>query len=114
MVAPLAAGVARILMGAAEAGGVSLGPELTGLARAALIPLAESGIEIPEEAIAQTEVTIPVSSSAIRSISYHAAGIITVEFVRDGAKYDYPATEADFIAFLAAPSKGQWFNEHLR
>src|SRR5262245_30509568 len=106
MVAVLGRGVAAILMGAAEAGGETIGTELSTLARLAL------GESVGEEP-GQSQITIPVSSEAIRAIGYHAAGIITVDFHRGGS-YDYPGTEDMFIAFLAAPSKGRWFSEHLR
>jgi KTSC domain len=67
------------------------------------------GIDISEKGL-----TVPVSSSCISSIGY-SEGIITVEFKRGGDKsYDYPGTEEEFVAFVAASSKGEWFNAHLR
>src|SRR5215475_2330986 len=104
MVAPLAAGIATALRVAAAGEEVTIGSQL----RYAFFG---TEFEFPE---GQAEITIPVSSEAIRSITYHAAGIITVVFARDGSSYDYPGTEEEFIAFALAPSKGRWFNEHLR
>lgn len=104
MVVPvLAAGAARILAAEAAAGGEVLSSRLLALAR----PF--GGEAKPED----VEINIPVASTAIRSIGYKVGGIITVEFVRGGT-YDYMGDESQFIAFLMAPSKGQWFNEHFR
>lgn len=105
MVAPLVAGAAaamRIL--AVQTGRVAIGAELGAVAE-------EFGAEHLAEG--DMEVTVPVASSAIRSIGYHAAGIITVNFIRGGS-YDYPGTEELFIAFVSAPSKGQFFNSHIK
>jgi len=113
MPAPLSLAVSAILRSSAIAAGETIGPEVLGAARIALLPLAESGVlEGLEES--QTTITVPVSSEAISSISYHAGGIITVVFRRNGASYDYPGTEELFMAFVSAPSKGQFFNTHLR
>jgi len=115
MVAPLGAIAVSILGRAALAGGETLGAELLGAARGFMLPMAESGIleGIGEEFPPQTEITIPVSSEAIRAIGYSVGGIITVEFNRGGT-YHYPGTEEMFLSFMLAPSKGRWFNEHLR
>jgi len=72
--------------------------------------LGQLGINYTEEA----GVTVPVGSSAISQIGYHQ-GIITVVFKRGGSgSYDYPGTVEEFIEFVTAPSKGAWFNAHLR
>lgn len=99
----LAAGAARILAAEALEGGEALSARLLAVTR----PF--GGDADPEDG----EITVPVASSAIRAIGYKVGGIITVDFVRGGS-YDYMGSEADFIAFLMAPSKGQWFNQHFR
>jgi len=113
MVAPLGAIAATLLRGAAVAGGEALDAEFLTTMRGILLPMAESGI-IDEIAEGQAEITIPVQSEAISSIGYHAGGIISVEFKRDHRTYQYPGTQEQFLAFAMAPSKGRWFNEHLR
>lgn len=74
--------------------------------------LAESlGLDKADE---ELEIEIPVSSEAISSIGYHS-DTITVTFHRGGSKvYEFPGTQAEFIAFAMAPSKGRHFNEHFK
>lgn len=93
---------ALALRGAAAEEGITLSADIRGLA---------SFLGEPAD---EQEITLPVASSAIREIGYHAGGVITVTFVRDGRTYEYPGSEAEFIAFAMAPSKGRWFNEHFR
>ena len=57
-------------------------------------------------------VTIPVASSAIRSIGWDS-GIITVEFNQRGT-YSYSGDYELFEAFISAPSKGGFFNDHFK
>jgi len=59
------------------------------------------------------EITIPVDSTAIRTIGWRGDGVITVDFVRGGL-YSFAGTKDLFDAFAAAPSKGAFFNQHFR
>jgi len=58
---------------------------------------------------------VSVSSSAIRSVGYcRAERVLEVEFVR-GATYRYwGVSQETYQAFVAAPSKGQFFNAAIR
>lgn len=67
----------------------------------------ESSDEAPED------VTVPVASSAIRSIGWRKDGVIVVEFNQRGT-YTYDGTYDLFQAFVAAPSKGGFFNQHFK
>ena len=72
--------------------------------------LGQLGIKYTEE----EGTTVPVASSAIAQIGYRQ-GVITVVFRRGGSgSYDYPGTEEEFLDIVTSPSKGGWFNAHLR
>lgn len=94
---------------AARVGAMSATEMKMGYALRAMISEAgeAEGEQVPEE------LTIPVSSSAIRSIGWRNDGIITVEFNARGT-YTYASDYATFVAFAAAPSKGGFFNQHFR
>jgi KTSC domain len=105
----LARGFGAIISARAVVAGATLGEEFATLA-------ARTGLgEIIDPLLKEKdyEVTVPVSSSAISTIGYKVGGIITVEFKRGGT-YEYMGTQETFMAFLAAPSKGAFFNAHLR
>ena len=57
---------------------------------------------------------IPVDSSLIRSVTYGDDATLTVRF-HDDAVYRYFTVPHRILeAFLAAPSKGAYFNRHIR
>ncbi|MEM6636258.1 MAG: KTSC domain-containing protein [Pseudomonadota bacterium] len=54
-----------------------------------------------------------VSSSAIRQIEWNA-GVLSVWF-RESGRYDYFGVPKElFEAFLAAPSKGAFYNDQIK
>lgn len=57
-----------------------------------------------------------VNSSAISRIEYDAASAtLSITFRESGKTYDYYGVPAHvYAAFLAAPSKGQFFNDNIR
>lgn len=59
------------------------------------------------------EIWLPVSSTAIRAIGWRGDGVIIVEFNQRGT-YTYEGSKELFLAFAAAPSKGQFFNQHFQ
>lgn len=57
---------------------------------------------------------IPVDSSLIRSVTYGDDATLTVHF-HSGAVYRYFTVPRTILeALLAAPSKGAYFNRHIR
>ena len=57
---------------------------------------------------------IPVDSSVIAAVAYSAEATLDVEFT-SGAKYRYFAVPAQlFHEFLAADSKGVFFNRRIK
>jgi hypothetical protein len=59
------------------------------------------------------EITVPVHSTAIRSIGWRSDNTITVEFMERGT-YTYDGSFELFTVFVNAPSKGRFFNEHFK
>jgi KTSC domain len=108
----LARGIGTVISTEAIIGGSSLGTEFSALAARLAGPEVGNLIArlIQDN---EHEIRVPVSSSAISAIGYKVGGIITVEFKRGGT-YEYMGTEETFMAFLASPSKGAFFNAHLR
>jgi hypothetical protein len=76
--------------------------------------IAEALIEEGMEKLGEKfeDITVPVNSSCIRSIGWKSGDIITVDFIR-GGEYHYEGDKAMFQAFVAAPSKGAFFNAHF-
>lgn len=75
--------------------------------------LGKGVMSLADELIEQfgPEITVPVSSSAIRAIGYRPADeTIIVEFHKRGT-YTYAGSPQLFEEFLAAPSKGRFFND---
>lgn len=64
---------------------------------------------------AQTVQVAHVDSSCIVAIGWQPPGTISVTFKRGGAiTYEYPSDYETFQQFKDAPSKGAFFNAHLR
>lgn len=58
--------------------------------------------------------TLPVDSSLIQRVTYATDATLTVHF-HNGAVYRYFTVPRSLLeAFLAAPSKGTYFNRHIR
>lgn len=57
-----------------------------------------------------------VQSSAISRIEYHNhSGTLQIWFHESGGPYDYPGVPRSlYDRFLSAPSKGSFFNDHIR
>lgn len=54
-----------------------------------------------------------VSSSAMSRIEWEN-GVLSIWFIGSG-RYDYPGVpESLYLAFLAASSKGQFYNDHIK
>lgn len=53
-------------------------------------------------------------STQVKAAGFDAAqGTLRVTF-HSGNSYDYPATQEHFDGFMAADSKGKYFNEHIK
>jgi KTSC domain len=104
MPAPLA--IARLLgAGALSATDVSAARIAKGIG---LLRLLDTG-----EADEHEDMIVPVASTAISAIGWRKDGIISVTFHRGGT-YTYDGDYELFQAFLAAPSKGQFFNSYFK
>lgn len=77
---------------------------------------APSPVVDPPQPIAMPDgsTAIPIDSSLIRSVTYATDATLTVRF-RNGAVYRYFTVPRRILdAFLAATSKGAYFNRHIR
>lgn len=59
------------------------------------------------------EIEVPVDSTAISALGWRGDGVITVTFRRGGV-YSFAGSKELFDAFVAAPSKGAFFNQNFR
>ncbi len=85
------------------------------LARMIAAAILAHSLDEDKEIAELTEENYPVSSSAIDEIGWRSDGVITVTFKRGGSRtYSYAGTYELFLAFLASPSKGEFFNEHFQ
>jgi lysyl-tRNA synthetase class 2 len=88
-------------------------------AAAALAALAAGALirahELASLADAVGRVNINVDSTAIRSLAYHlTTGAMAVTFT-DGSVYPYPPVSmSNFLEFVNATSKGQFYNRYVR
>jgi KTSC domain len=58
---------------------------------------------------------VPVESTSITSVGYATATQVLEVAFRRGTVYRYLSVPADvFAAFIAAPSKGRYFNANVR
>jgi KTSC domain len=84
------------------------------IAETALTGLEELGADFVSRLRSELEVTTPVNSSAIASITYQIDRTLIVEFT-DGSEYDIPNfPPAVLREWLAAPSKGRFWNTNVR
>ena len=61
------------------------------------------------------QATVPVRSSCIASIKWHATTGDMVVIFHDGSEYNYPGIAmSDFLAFLNSSSKGSHYNRFFR
>jgi hypothetical protein len=66
-------------------------------------------------AAAIASLDIPVSSSAISSISYDVTTLtLTITFRDSGKSYDYEVNPLIYAGLMAASSKGAYFNEYIK
>jgi hypothetical protein len=65
-------------------------------------------------AMPRASTDIPVDSSLIRSVTYAADATLTVRFHRGPVYRYFTVPRSTLEAFLAATSKGTYFNRHIR
>lgn len=86
---------------------------------AAVAALASGAVLRAHEIIALAddlgEFSTPIDSSFIESIGYNVATNVCTATFRDGSSWTWPNIPiADFLAWLNASSKGQFFNSEVR
>ena len=59
--------------------------------------------------------TVPVKSSAIKTVSYNPESrVLRIEFTQ-GREYDYPdVPEIEFVNLVGAESVGRYYNQHIK
>jgi hypothetical protein len=73
------------------------------------------GEVVGEDLLDEAEITVPLSSSAIASVTYRPlSGRMTVEMT-DGSSWDYHSVPITiFTGLTAAPSPGGFYNRFVR